>query len=152
MESVGCRRARQTCLVVRRFDVIEQLVFRAGGVDPVVVRRAGVVGVLDAAVEDAAVAALANLPFELELEIAVLVLRDDVGYTIVLDERAGFDSPTGRHRLTLVAAPRVERLAVEERPPRAISDCGWRISDCGLEHCGSQHGGLTDSSDDCGDN
>ena len=61
-----------------------------------------------AAVEDAAVARLADLPFELQLEIAEFVLRDDVGNRLLLRERAVGDVPAVRNLVGLVAAPRFE--------------------------------------------
>src|ERR1700733_2273738 len=53
---------RETALAVLGIRVIEQLVLRRAPVDVVVLARA--------AVEDTAVAGLANLPLELELEVA----------------------------------------------------------------------------------
>ena len=64
VERVGGRGRREPILAVRRVGVIQQLVFRPAPIN-VVVFACG-------AVKNAAVAALADLPFELELEIAVV--------------------------------------------------------------------------------
>src|SRR5688572_9288716 len=67
-------------LVVFAADVVEQLIFRRRPVD--------VALLLGAAIEDAAVAGVADLPVHLELEVAELVPRDDVRDLPVLGERA----------------------------------------------------------------
>ena len=96
-------------LVVGRFGIVEELVFRRAPVDVVVL--------FGAAIEDSAVAAFGNLPFELELEIVELVLRHEVARRFVVGDRPVGDMPARRDRLGLVAPPTVERFAVEERAP-----------------------------------
>src|SRR5439155_22703062 len=80
-----------------------------------------------APIEEAAFACLADFPLQLELEIAELVFADEVAHRTIFRHRAVFDAPPLRHGAALVAAPRVERLAVEEH-----LHCGWRMADCGL--------------------
>ena len=92
--------AGEARLVVPGLDVVEQLVFGAAPVDVLVL--------FGSAVEDPAVARLADLPLELELEVAELVLRDDIGDGDILGERVAGDVPAGGDGLALIAAPRVE--------------------------------------------
>ena len=86
---------------------------------------------LGAAIEDAGVAGLADLPFELELEVAELILRDDVGAGVSL---ASVPSTIASRQAggRLVAAKGVERRAVEEHPPLRLglgrADGGGEIS------------------------
>ena len=82
---------------------------------------------LGAPVQDAAVAAGTDFPFELEVEIAELIAADEIGNLSVLRQHAVVDPPPRRHGVALVPAPRVERLAVEQH-----LHCGLRIADCGF--------------------
>ena len=66
---------------------------------------------------NAAVAGVADLPLELQLEIAELVSRHDVGDGRVLGECAVFDLPARGDGVGLVAFPVLERRAVKEDSP-----------------------------------
>src|SRR5207245_3089623 len=68
-------------------------------------------------VEDAAVPALPDLPFNLQLEVAEFVLRNEILNTCVFFERAIRDAPAVWNRLCFVPAPRVERRSVKKRAP-----------------------------------
>src|SRR5262249_9710017 len=81
------------------------------------------VRVFDAAIEDSAVDRAPDLPLELELEVAEFVLGNQIADMSVLGQRATFDLPALRHRRHLVAAPRAERLSIEQRLPRPASGC-----------------------------
>ena len=105
-------RAGEPRLVVARLDVVEQLILGRAPVD--------VVEFFAAAIEDAAVPGFANLPFDLEIEIAELVLRDEVLDGPVFGERPLLDAPAVWHGVALVAAPGVERRAVEQDLPARI--------------------------------
>src|SRR5581483_6349766 len=98
--------AREPRLVVGAVDVVEQLVFGGTPVDVVVF--------LGAAIEDARVAGVADLPFELELEVAELVFRHEIADRPVLRQRSIADPQSWRGSGGLVPAPGVERRAVEE--------------------------------------
>src|SRR3954470_10236270 len=89
--------------------VVEELILRRTPVDRVVLLRA--------AVKDARIALGRQLPIDLELEIGVLVGRDEVLCRLALRERPVFDVPLRRHALRLVAAPTGERASVEEELP-----------------------------------
>src|SRR5579864_5305137 len=108
-------------LVVLGMDVVEELILGRAPVDVVVL--------LGAAVEDAAVTRLADLPVHLELEVAEFVLRHDVGDRPVLGQRAVDNVPAGGHLVGLVSAPVVQGGPVKERPP---GHSGWRMPDGGL--------------------
>src|SRR5262249_31241884 len=71
-----------------------------------------------------AVAGLTDFPFELELEIAELVARDNVAGLPVFRERPVLDLPSPRHRVALEAAPGGERRAVEQGAPHRGLRCG----------------------------
>src|SRR5882672_584353 len=109
--------ARQSRFVVGALRVVEQLILGRAPVDVIVF--------LGATIEDAAVARLADLPVDRQLEIAELVLRHDVGDAVVLGERAVFDDPPLGHGIILIAAPRVERLAIEQHFPRRFGLRVW---------------------------
>src|SRR5262245_45893240 len=66
---VGCGRTEPVA-AVRRVRIVEQLVLRRAPEDVFVLVRA--------AIEEAAVPALADLPFQLELEVAEELARDEV--------------------------------------------------------------------------
>src|SRR6266699_1074396 len=78
VERVGGGGGREAAAAVGGVRVIQELVFGCAPVDVIVLARA--------AIEDAAVAALADLPFELELEIPEALLRDQVIDLAVLRE------------------------------------------------------------------
>ena len=104
--------------------VVEYLVLGAGDVDGLhplfaVLGR----GYLLAEVEDTRVAAFGNFPLHFELEVLELVREDQVAAVAVLGftaartvefDRAVVDRPFRGHVVFAVAAPAVERLAVED--------------------------------------
>ena len=77
-------------LVVGRVHVVEQLILRRAPVD--------LVELVGAAIEHAAVAGVADVPLELELEIAELLLRRDVVGVAVLLQHAVRRSPSSLSR------------------------------------------------------
>ena len=76
-----------------------------------------VLGVLGGPVEDAAVAAVRHLPVERQLEVAELLLGDQVAGLLDPDQRPVDRLPAGRDALLLVAPPALRRGAVEQQPP-----------------------------------
>src|SRR5207302_4417385 len=86
--------------------------------------RTVIVRIFDPAVKNTAVARAPDLPFELELEIAELIARDEIANVPVLGECAVVDLPSRRHIVTLVGFPVLQRRPVEEDPPRSLLDLG----------------------------
>ena len=142
IEAVGRGGAGQPRLVVGRFGIVEQLVLGAGGVDAVVVGLAREIGILDAAVENPAVAGATDAPLELELEVAELILGDQIAGVSVLGQRAVGDAasrpaPTGscirarrratcRRTMCAIAAtntPRAVPRTQQLRRSRVPSEC-----------------------------
>src|SRR5207244_9326753 len=106
-EGGGC--GREAAAAVGGVRVIEKLVFGCAPVDVIVLARA--------AIEDAAVAGLADLPLELELEIGEALLRDPVVDHAVLCEPPAGDAPArGKTRL-LPAAPVGRAVILKQRVP-----------------------------------
>src|SRR6185437_14890646 len=108
IERVVGRRPTIGRLVVRRADVVLELILRPAPVDVIVV--------LGGAIEDAAVASVADLPFELELEVPELFFRHEIFDAAGLRDRAVNDVPAGRNGVAVEAAPGRHRRAVEQRP------------------------------------
>src|SRR5207237_2629754 len=108
-EGGGC--GREAAAAVGCVRVIEKLVFGCAPVDVNVLARA--------AIEDAAVAGLADLPLELELEIGEALLRDQVVDHAVLREHPAGDAPARGKSRFLPAAPVRGAVVVQERPPGA---------------------------------
>src|SRR5262249_42638741 len=122
-------------LVVRRVRVIEQLILRRAPVD--------LVELVGAAIEDPAVARVADVPLELELEVGELLLRRDVVGMAVLLQHAVHDLPAVlgagrvahlRRPVGLEDPPRVHALAVEQRLPRPRVRLRGRLSQEGGHH------------------
>src|SRR3984893_5318630 len=88
VEPVGGRGGGETALAVRRIRVIEELIFRTAPVDVIVVARPSV--------KDPAVARLADLPLELELEISETFLRDQIVDRPFLGEHTAGNLPPRR--------------------------------------------------------
>src|SRR5258708_17640551 len=105
VQGVGGRRGGEPAAAIARVGVIEQLILRTAPVNVVVFARG--------AVENTAVAALADFPFELELEVAELLLGHQVIDVAFLCERTIDDMPTLRHALGAPAAKDIEQFAVE---------------------------------------
>src|SRR5262249_8132495 len=100
-------------------------------------------------IEDAAVARLADLPIHLEVEVAELVFRHDVGDATVLGQRAVGDLPARGNLVGLVAAPRVEIPAVEQHAPsglrRLTGYYRWLCLEVNEQGCGGCADGKNDS-------
>ena len=89
-------------------------------------------------IEDAAVGALIDLVLELELEVLELLVRVDQVASVLsagfaharaVDlDRSVLDGPCGRHAGLVVAAPSVERLAVEDDRPAFVFGRGLSLS------------------------
>src|SRR3984893_16176063 len=88
VEPAGCRGGGETALAVRRIRSIEELIFRTAPVDVIVVARPSV--------KDPAVARLADLPLELELEISETFLRDQIVDRPFLGEHPAGNVPPRR--------------------------------------------------------
>src|SRR3984893_19008308 len=88
VERVRGRGGGETALAVRRIRVIEELIFRTAPVDVIVVARPSV--------KDPAVARLADLPLELELEISETFLRDQIVDRPFLGEHTAGNLPPRR--------------------------------------------------------
>src|ERR1700720_791084 len=78
IERVRGPSGREAALAVRRIRIIEELIFRTAPVDMIVAARAPV--------KDTAVATLAYLPLEFELEISEVLLRGQIVDRPVLGE------------------------------------------------------------------
>src|SRR5207248_1211976 len=76
-----------------------------------------------AAIKDSAVAGVANLPVDLQLEIAELLFADDVLNASFFRQRAVADGPPCGDRGGLVPAPSIQGLSVKQRLP---SGCALR--------------------------
>ena len=147
VDAVGRSRTGEARLVVGGGDVVEQLVLRAGRVNAIVAGFAREVRVLDAAIENSAVAGVADAPVEFQLEIGELVLGDQIARVPIFRERPVDNLPTVRNGGELVPAPRVNGFAVEQRAP---CHCGLWIADCGFD-CGARDCGFGDCGfGDCG--
>ena len=110
---------------VRMVRVVQHLVLRSGDIDGLVALVAVLVlgGDFLREVEDTGVAALGDLPFELEGEILELVGEDDVAALAGLAfagagaselQAAVVDGPAGREFLLAVTAPSLRGSAVKE--------------------------------------
>src|SRR5882724_12980806 len=85
VERVRGRGGGEATAAVVRIRVIEELIFRSAPVDMIVLACA--------AVKETAVARLADLPFELELEISEALFRDQIIHRPVLGEHPAGDVP-----------------------------------------------------------
>src|SRR6185369_4806863 len=99
----------QPALSVWVICVVEELILRRAPIDVVVL--------LGSVIENSGVAALRELPVERELEVSVLVTRDDVVDAPVLGERAVNDAPSGGSILSFVYSPPIECATIEQWPP-----------------------------------
>src|SRR5258708_9360362 len=104
VQGVGGRRGGEPAAAVARIGVIEQLILRAAPVNMGVFARG--------AIEDTAVAALADFPFELELEVAELLLGHQLIDLALLGELAIDAMPALRHALGAPAAKGLQHLPV----------------------------------------
>src|SRR5215469_958943 len=115
VEGEGGPGSREGALAVLGVGIIEQLIFGRTPVDVVVLARASI--------EDTAVARLADLPLELELEIAVRPARHQVIHLAVLVEHTSLDVPaiwqTALGRVLPPAAPVGSTVILEQRVPAA---------------------------------
>src|SRR6266853_866518 len=109
VERVRGRGGGEATAAVVRVRVIEELIFRSAPVDVIVLARA--------AVKDTAVARLADLPFELELEISEALFRDQVIYRAILGEHPAGDVPARRQSGLFPAAPVGRAVLLQERTP-----------------------------------
>src|SRR6267378_2496770 len=88
VERVGGRGGGEAALAVRHIRIIEELIFRTAPVDMIVAACA--------AVKDTAVAALADLPLEFELEISEALRRHQIVDRPVLGEHPAGNVPARR--------------------------------------------------------
>src|SRR6202030_1679292 len=109
VEREGARGGGEATAAVRRVLVIEELIFRGAPVDVIVLACA--------AVKHTAVARLADLPLELELEISEALLRDQIINRLVLGERPAGDVPARRQSGLFPAAPVGRAVLLQERTP-----------------------------------
>src|ERR1700677_1623754 len=112
IQAVRRPRRGEPAAAIGRVGVIQQLILRAAPVNVVVFARG--------AIEDAAVALLADFPVNLELEIAELLLGHQVIDRAFLGERAVYDVPALRHALRAPTAKGVEHFSVEQRVPLGL--------------------------------
>src|ERR1700733_7099902 len=120
IQAVRRPRRGEPAAAIGRVGGIQQLILRAAPVNVVVFARR--------AIEDAAVALLADFPVNLELEIAELLLGHQVIDRAFLGERAVNDVPALRHALRAPAAKGVEHFSVEQRVPLCRGLCFRRSS------------------------
>ncbi len=92
--------------------VVEHLHLRGAVEDPA--------GLLARSVEDPAVAPLLHPPLDLQLEIAELVLCDDVATRPDPGQRPVHDPPSIRNSRTAETPPAFRRLPVEEEAPARL--------------------------------
>src|SRR3979490_351911 len=109
VERVRGRGGGEATAAVRRVLVIEELIFRSAPVDMIVLACA--------AVKDTAVASLADLPLELELEISEALLRDQIIDRAVLGEHPAADVPARRQSGLFPTAPVGRAVLLQERTP-----------------------------------
>src|SRR5437879_2339466 len=135
VERVRGRGGREATAAVRRVLVIEELIFRAAPVDMIVLACA--------AVKDTAVASLADLPLELELEISKALLRNQIIYRAVLGEHPAGDVPARRQSGLFPAAPVGRAVLLQERTPGCCGRVGPLC--CSQQRCPTgkrHHGGV----------
>src|SRR5215467_437801 len=112
IQSVRRAGTGQPGLVVGGLDVVEQLVLGSAPIDMIIF--------FGAAVEDAAVAGLADLPFEFKFEVAELLFRNEIAHRRLFRKRAVDDVPAHWNCVCLVATPGIHRGAVEQHLPGCL--------------------------------
>src|ERR1019366_9248294 len=97
VQTVRRRRGGQWAAAIGRVDVIEELILRRAPIDVLVFPRA--------AIKNAAVARIDDLPFEFEFEVSELLASHEVFDLAILGERTIHDMPSRRKNARNPSAP-----------------------------------------------